>query len=103
MIKANEILIKEKNETDSCLAVYRKFEERLSKIMHYNKAILIDVQISKNGELLHMDEYVEAKKNIFKFQNEGDILIVKSARKIIYLYPPRCRQSDGGFILSNEI
>ncbi len=62
MIKANEILIKEKNETDSCLAVYRKFEERLSKIMHYNKAILIDVQISKNGELLHMDEYYSHEK-----------------------------------------
>lgn len=54
MIKANEILIKEKNETDSCLAVYRKFEERPPKIMHYNKAVLINVQISKNRELLHI-------------------------------------------------
>lgn len=62
MIKANEILIKEKNEADSCLAVYRKFEERLPKVMHHNKSILVDVQISKNGELLHMDEYYSHEK-----------------------------------------
>jgi hypothetical protein len=83
MIKVNETLIKEKNETASCLAVYRKFEERLPKIMRYNKAILIDVQISKNGELLHI-LHDERSKYIFIL---SPYIIDNTSREAVTQFP----------------
>lgn len=54
VIKANADLIEKNNDVSRCLSVYRKFEERLPTIVNFNQAALIGVQISKNGELLHI-------------------------------------------------
>lgn len=54
VIKANADLIEKKNEASRYLSVYRKFEERLPIIANFNHAVLIGVQVSKNGELLHI-------------------------------------------------
>ncbi len=54
VIEANAELIEKKNEASRCLSVYRKFEERLPIIANFNHAALIGVQVSMNGELLHI-------------------------------------------------
>ena len=54
VIKVNADLIEKNNDASRYLSVYRKFEERLPTIVNFYHGDLIGVQISKNGELLHI-------------------------------------------------
>lgn len=54
LINTNEALNEKNNEIKRNLSIYEEFEKRLPIIMRNNKADLVDVQISKKGELLYI-------------------------------------------------
>ena len=66
--------------------------------------ISVITNLSPNHLDMHksMDEYIDAKKNIFKFQNKDDILIINSDNKITNSFENEAKGKVIKFSLSNK-
>ena len=73
--------VREMKETDCCVVELSSFQ---LMDMKRSPAVAVVTNLAPNHLDVHkdMEEYVEAKKNIFKFQNEKGVLIVNADNEI---------------------
>ena len=73
--------VREMKETDYCVVELSSFQ---LMDMKRSPAVAVVTNLAPNHLDVHkdMDEYVEAKKNIFRFQKERDILIINADNEI---------------------
>ena len=73
--------VREMNESDCCVVELSSFQ---LMDMKRSPHVAVVTNLAPNHLDVHkdMDEYVEAKKNIFKFQNEEDILVINADNEI---------------------
>ena len=73
--------VREMQETDCCVVELSSFQ---LMDMKRSPAVAVVTNLAPNHLDVHkdMEEYVEAKKNIFKFQNEKGVLIVNADNEI---------------------
>ena len=73
--------VREMEESDLCVVELSSFQ---LMDMKRSPHVAVVTNLAPNHLDVHkdMDEYVEAKKNIFKFQKEGDILVVNADNSI---------------------
>lgn len=73
--------VREMQETDYCVVELSSFQ---LMDMKRSPAVAVVTNLAPNHLDVHkdMDEYVEAKKNIFRFQNENDVLIINADNEI---------------------
>ena len=77
--------VREIQETDCCVVELSSFQ---LMDMKRSPHIAVVTNLAPNHLDVHkdMDEYVEAKKNIFKFQNAQDILVINADNEITALF-----------------